>query len=789
MYDFVAENGVLKEYNGTSTRITIPAGITEIGFDAFRCRSNLRSVIMGKDVVKINRDAFSCCSDLTSVTMTNVVEIDDFAFHDCRKLETVDFGSRVETIGTCAFYGCNYLQKMVLPSSLKKIGHDAFYGCVKLTKLVIPDSVGRIERNAFYGCSSLTDLKIGEGVKHVGKGAFNTGSRLRYNVYGGLKYLGNDANPYVVLVHANKAEYPVCVIHKDVKAIVERTFEKVRISELRLFEGMTTVSDLAFFGVKKLETLVVPSTVTEIGRSAFSNCDDLKTVVIKGGVRSVGNMTFYRCGALTTATLENGVTALTYGAFENSRSLTTVDAKNRGALAFETTEIGAAAFYFCSSLKNVVIPDTVETIGKDAFMGAPNLQSINVRADMRVFSSSFGRSKRPIAYFPFISDQKEKFKAAFEWLNGNRRDTDLKDNILEYVVRNRRQMLPAIAQGGNGLAIGTFFDAIESSKLAIDLIDDALTRSNEETRAAILDYKNKKFTPEDIEKFETEKIEKIFGLREYTLEDWKLIYTLTSGKGGYVIKKYKGVGESIVTIPAEINGLKVVEIGAEAFLRCKDVLSVEIGANIDEIGQEAFRNCKALQTAIISDGVTCIGGMAFIECHELTRVQIGKNVAIIGSGAFARCEKIEEIVIPDSVEAIGEMAFRDDLSLKTVVIGKGVRKIYMDAFRDCVALNKVEFKDKLDRVGSYAFAGCASLKSVTLADGTVTVGSFAFSGCVSLSFVSLPKSVSSIEECAFKNCDKLKSIEYRGKKEEWRSIKKRRFPSIPIHCLDGILEE
>jgi uncharacterized repeat protein (TIGR02543 family) len=179
---YASEDGVL--FNKRKTTLiccpagkigsyTIPAGVTEIGDDAFEHCYGLTSVTIPAGVTAIGYDAFSDCSGLTSVTIpASVMEIGDFAFADCSGLTSVTIPASVTEIGSYAFFGCSGLTSVTIPASVTEIGDDAFYGCSGLTFVTIPASVTSIGSHAFSYCGGLTSVTIPASVTSIGNFAF-----------------------------------------------------------------------------------------------------------------------------------------------------------------------------------------------------------------------------------------------------------------------------------------------------------------------------------------------------------------------------------------------------------------------------------------------------------------------------------------------------------------------------------------------------------------------------------------------------------------------------------------
>ncbi|WP_308687339.1 leucine-rich repeat domain-containing protein [uncultured Treponema sp.] len=147
-----------------------------------------------------------------------------------------------------------------LPGDITAIAGEAFKDCKRLTSVVIPDGVTSICHYTFEGCTSLTSVDIPESVTSIGSSAFSSCSSLQFNEYDNANYLGNESNPYFVLIKANDSNITSCNINETTKMIVGR----------------------AFSSCDSLTTVTIPASVVYIGDSVFEYLGDLKTVNYRG---------------------------------------------------------------------------------------------------------------------------------------------------------------------------------------------------------------------------------------------------------------------------------------------------------------------------------------------------------------------------------------------------------------------------------------------------------------------------------------------------------------------------
>lgn len=305
--------------------------LTSIGNNAFYgCKKLTGSLEIPDSVTKIGAEAFRDCNNLSGnfELPKGLQSVGNAAFCNCYNLTGgLKLPDTVTSIGTGAFYNCAKLDGyLVLSSSLTKIPQNAFNNCVNLKvedKLVIPSSVTVIEDGAFARCSSLTgDLKIPDTVTSIGNNAFNGCSSL---------------NGYLTLP-----------------------------------SQLTVIPSCAFWNCSQLKVqggLKIPENVNSIGWGAFRGCAQLKgSLTLPEDIESIGRQAFYDCTGLTgTFKIPDTVTKIEQETFYHC-GLDFIFPSN-------VTSIGLRAFDACVNFKgdeegNFMIPETVQTVGEDAFKRA-----------------------------------------------------------------------------------------------------------------------------------------------------------------------------------------------------------------------------------------------------------------------------------------------------------------------------------------------------------------------------------------------------------------------------------
>ena len=236
------------------------------------------------------------------------------------------------------------------------IGNGAFGWCKSLTGVTIPDSVTSIGGSAFYGCTSLTNVTIPDSVTSIGGSAF-----------GNCKSLTNMTIPDSVTLIGNGA-FLGCT----------------SLTSVTIPDSVTSIGERAFSECTSLTSVTIPDSVTSIGEQAFSECTSLTSVTIPDSVTSIGNGAFASCTSLTgiwVAEGNNDYSSDASGVLFNKDKITLVQCPGtfrEYTIPDSVTSIGEQAFMGCSSLTSVTIPDSVTSIHWGAFYDCTSLASVTI---------------------------------------------------------------------------------------------------------------------------------------------------------------------------------------------------------------------------------------------------------------------------------------------------------------------------------------------------------------------------------------------------------------------------
>ena len=141
---------------GKTGSVTIPEGVTEIGYYAFYCCAGLTGITIPEGIKRIGGSAFSLCTALTSVTIPKTVKLLDwYTFAGCTSLKSVVLHTGITKILDAAFLNCSALTSVTLPEKLKELGNFAFYGCGGLESITLPARMSEIGLGVVDRCDRL----------------------------------------------------------------------------------------------------------------------------------------------------------------------------------------------------------------------------------------------------------------------------------------------------------------------------------------------------------------------------------------------------------------------------------------------------------------------------------------------------------------------------------------------------------------------------------------------------------------------------------------------------------
>ena len=458
------------------------------------------------------------------------------------------------------------------------------------------------------------------------------------------------------------------------------------------------------------------------------------------------------------------------------------------------TGIGEKAFYNCTAVTGITLPNTIKTIGTRAFSNCWTLTEFTIPESVTSIGTQI---------FYESSNLKTIYYNADCPFNDNMKNTP----SVDHVVFGGKTVLNSICLNAANIKTVEILDGVTSigntafngcSSLTSVIIPDSVKTIGDSafgscTSLTLVTIPDGVTSIGSSAFYGTALTSVIIPNSVKTIGDSVFRYctsliSVTIPNGVTSIGKYAFNGCSALTSVTIPNS--VTSIGYGAFIGCSSLTSVIIPGSVTTIGDSAFAGCTYLTTVTIQDGVTIIiPNYAFENCSSLTSVIIPNSVKTIGDHAFENCTSLTSVNIPNSVTSIGYGAFSGCSSLISVTIPDSITNISNGVFESCASLSSVTIPGSVTSIGSSAFYGTA-LTSVIIPDSVKTIGDFAFEYSTSMTSIDIPDSVTSIGNAVFFNCFSLKNIYYSGTKSQWNNITKGSSwnsgtDSYTIHCTDG----
>lgn len=317
--------------------VTVPSTVTAIdtmidessGFVG----SGVKEVIFADGIKGIPDSFLSYASDITSVTIP----------------------ASVKFIGGNAFRGCSGLTAVLIPEGVEALGLGAFGGCTGLTSVTIPSSINKVDAGfyssdgVFYGCSNLKEIKLTEGMKVLPMGIFVGINLESLTIPSTVISITWDNASIASYSHIGVLEFAEGM--KKIPAVNFPAYgsgDYFVIDAVKIPSSADFISDNAFRGFKNLTNISIPEGVERIGSYAFANCSSLSKVTIPSTIRSFDSNVFEQCYALREVVFSDGLTTIPSNAIS-----------------------GLADTGWSYSELKVVIPKTVKVIASDAFGNVP----------------------------------------------------------------------------------------------------------------------------------------------------------------------------------------------------------------------------------------------------------------------------------------------------------------------------------------------------------------------------------------------------------------------------------
>ena len=411
--------------------------------------------------------------------------------------------------------------------------------------------------------------------------------------------------------------------------------------------------------------------------------------------------------------------------------------------------IGNEVFKGNTSLRSVVIPDSITTIGDNSFNGCTNLETVILSKNKEFTTIAAGAFKNTTSL----------------------KKIEMSDSIV--LIRNSAFSYSGLTQ----LHMSNKITQIESYAFY-----SCKNLSDLKISEALVKYENSCFG--DCDALQSVEIPK--NVAECPDE----IYPNGTDRYGY--KCPGGMFSECDNLKSVTFETGIKQIAVDLFKDCPGLEEITIPNTVTEIQSKAFYNCANLKQVNLPESLTKIGILSFAECGSLEKIDIPDSVTVIGCAAFSVCDKLSEVKLPSRLNEIGSWAFKDCNSLQQIDIPKGtsvvssyydgftiagiygpfqgctnlsniiledgMKKIPANLFKKCSGLENIDIPDSVEEIGNNAFLSCTSLKEINIPNSVTSMGNYVFSGCSSLQKVHLPDIKINVQEGMFENCSSLSEI-------------------------------
>ena len=436
-----------------------------------------------------------------------------------------------------------------------------------------------------------------------------------------------------------------------VTEIIHKLIGKIALILTAAFISITVQADETTIGSLTYETYTDGTAIVIDCKSSISGKLTVPGIISSWGkkysVVAIGEEAFYWCSKITHITLPDSITTIGDYAFQGCRILSSIN------LPDSLTSIGDYAFSSCSLLKEILIPDSVTEIGYGAFSSCSSLKEI------------------------LVSENNPSYR--------------LIDGVL--CSKDGTYLLAYPPQkSGTSYIIPDSVTVISSSTFSSCELLTSITIPKSLTSLYIYTFSS---CP---------------SLKEIKVHSDNPSYKDIDGvlftKSGSMLHSYPpGNPRTSYTIPDSVRS-----IGCGAFNNCNLLTEILIPDSVVSIGNWTFSSCSSLISITLPDSITSVGAGLFAWCDSLTSVKISDSLTSpLSLQTFYGCGSLTNVVIGKKVPAIGNYVFSGCVSLTEIIIPESVTQIGVSAFGSCRALKKIYFQSQTPpEVDSTTFSSCPS---------------------------------------------------------------------------------
>ena len=561
-----------------------------------------------------------------------------------------------------------------------------------------------------------------------------------------------------------------------VVGIGDRVFQNNdRLLLVNIPDTVTAIGKYTFAGCSNLDNITLPKTLKSLGESAFYNCDSLESIEIPKSLETIldsngQNGPFRGCNNLKTASFETGTTKVIARLFSDCigldeitipDSVETVEKEaflnctnlRKVSLSHSAIQIGESAFRNCSSLREIIIPDTVTSIGNYAFANCNSLGKVTLSKALNNigYSAFFDCDSIASIEIPKSLDTTQGFVS----YSGPFRNCDnLKTVTFESGTREVAEFLFYGCTGLEEISIPDTVTVIEKGSFShCDNLSKVMIPSSvvkiDESAFSYCTKMTKIIIPDSVTEI---------GAYAYEYCDKLMDVTLSNHLKSLGASSFRECDAlSQIEIPKSLDTTQDFSYHSGPFKDCDNLKTVIFETGSTKVAARLFRACTGLEEIVIPDSVQIIEEDAFYGCANLNRVKFPNSLKTIGDNAFMYCGSLQIIDLPNSVNCLGNSVFARCTNLSTVRLPQISKNVTWGMFEGCTSLSEINLPDSVIEINDYAFQD-SGLKSIDLPSGITTIGSHAFYNCDALYIINIPDSVTSIGTYAFSDCDVLSEV-------------------------------
>lgn len=388
------------QYGSTTYKVT---GIDYLG------NKDIKEISLPGTIKKIADRTFMNCNNLQTVKLGEGISyVSEEMFYNCTALQNISLPNSLQYISTTAFRGCTSLKSIQLPESLDSLGDYVFLDCESLSNIVLPKSLHAIGHSCFSGCNELSTIKVSPANPYFstdGKAIFNKDKTVLYTTIPLTSYnIPSTVRELESYAFSAQTDMTSITMPEGLTSIGRSAFSSCyKLEQLVIPSTVRSIDAGAFHGCSALNKINIPQGIKSLADGVLSN-SGIKTLDIPSSVNYIGERAFSKCKSLLSINLPDGLTLLNYGLFEECEQLSDIQ------IPSTVTTIKEDAFNGCKALKTITLPASLSTLenepysGSGIFSGCSALKSILVEAGNKYFESDgtalYNKTKDTLICFP-----------------------------------------------------------------------------------------------------------------------------------------------------------------------------------------------------------------------------------------------------------------------------------------------------------------------------------------------------------------------------------------------------